>query len=554
MQSQGMRERLPWLVRAYLVAYAAGQILPTSIGGDAVRILETSRRHPARLGAISAIVLLERALGGAATVLLGAVGFLLAIGRYDVGAYLWLEGAFVFGTLLLAFLFFARTARPLLRWTRPLLAKLRLERPLRALYDGVHAFRDHGRLLGGVFALTVAVQAVRILAIWASARSVGHRPLAAALLRDGPALLPRPARAVHAERLRRARGVLRQLPRQRRRRAPTRPSRPASSSSSSRARWRCSAARSCSGRASAGGRARRMPDAGAVVVTYNALPWLEQCLESVRGVETIVVDNGSTDGTVELVRERFPDVQRGRAGEPRPRRRLERGHGGRSPGRYFLILNADAWLTAGLARAARRLRRRAPRGGGRRPAAAQPRRHAAALRARLPDALAARDRVPLPAQAGAAASQLLNAFYAGGFAHDEVREADFVMGACMLVRRAAVERGRPARRVVLPLQRGDRLVVPVRAGRLEDALLPRRGVRPRGRRLARRPAAPRERARPPPLPGQAPRRRLRRAGAPAAARGPRSCAASCSAASAAAMYRDVAGWLGSGRVPALLER
>jgi uncharacterized protein (TIRG00374 family) len=173
MASQGMRERLRWLVRAYLVAYTAGQILPTSIGGDAVRILETSRRHPARLGAISAIVVLERALGGAATVLLGAMGFLLAIGRYDVGAYLWLEGLFVFGTLLLAFLFFSRTARPLLRWTLPLLRRLRLERPMRALYDGVHAFRDHGRLLGGVFALTVAVQAVRVLAIWATARSVG---------------------------------------------------------------------------------------------------------------------------------------------------------------------------------------------------------------------------------------------------------------------------------------------------------------------------------------------------------------------------------------------
>jgi len=173
MASQGMRERLPWLVRAYLVAYAAGQILPTSIGGDAVRILETSRRHPARLGAVSAIVLLERALGGAATVLLGAVGFLLALGRYDVGAYLWLEGAFVLGTLLLAFLFFSRTARPLLRTTTPLLARLRLERPVRSLYEGVHAFRDHGRLLGSVFALTVAVQTVRVLAIWATARAVG---------------------------------------------------------------------------------------------------------------------------------------------------------------------------------------------------------------------------------------------------------------------------------------------------------------------------------------------------------------------------------------------
>jgi uncharacterized protein (TIRG00374 family) len=173
LASQGMRERLPWLTRAYLVAYAAGQILPTSLGGDAVRILETSRRHPARLGGISAIVLLERALGGAATVLLGAAGFALAIGRYDVGAYLWLEGAFVLGTIVLGFVFFSRAARPALRWSRPLLVRLRLERPVRAVYDGVHAFREHGRLLGAVFTLTVAVQAVRILAIWATARAVG---------------------------------------------------------------------------------------------------------------------------------------------------------------------------------------------------------------------------------------------------------------------------------------------------------------------------------------------------------------------------------------------
>ena len=143
-----------------------------------MRILETSRRHPARLGAISAIVLLERALGGAATVLLGAVGFLLAIGRYDVGAYLWLEGAFVFGTILLAFLFFARSVRPLLRATAPPLRAIRLERPVRAVYDGVHAFRDRTGLLLGLFLFTVAIQAVRVLAIWATARAVGidHSP------------------------------------------------------------------------------------------------------------------------------------------------------------------------------------------------------------------------------------------------------------------------------------------------------------------------------------------------------------------------------------------
>ena len=40
-------------------------------------------------------------------------------------------------------------------------------------------------------------------------------------------------------------------------------------------------------------------------------------------------------------------------------------------------------------------------------------------------------------------SQALNGFYAGGFDHQEVREAEFLMGACMLVRRDAIEQVGP---------------------------------------------------------------------------------------------------------------
>ena len=96
---RGVHERVPWLMRAYFVSYAVGQVLPTSVGGDASRIFETSRRHPGRITPITGSVLLERALGGAVTLLLAGVGLLLAIGRYPIGAYLWVELVFVLGTI-----------------------------------------------------------------------------------------------------------------------------------------------------------------------------------------------------------------------------------------------------------------------------------------------------------------------------------------------------------------------------------------------------------------------------------------------------------------------
>jgi glycosyltransferase 2 family protein len=173
LEARGIREPLGWLTRSYFVSYTAGQVLPTAIGGDASRIYETSRRHPGRLGDLTAIVLLERALGGVATLMLAAVGFALAVGRYDVGAYVWIELAFVVGTVVLAVVFFTRRARPLLGRFVPLLHRLRLERPLRAFYDGVHAFRGRIRLMLGVLVLTLVVQGYRVLAIWMTGRAVG---------------------------------------------------------------------------------------------------------------------------------------------------------------------------------------------------------------------------------------------------------------------------------------------------------------------------------------------------------------------------------------------
>jgi glycosyltransferase 2 family protein len=173
LKAKGVHDEIPWLTRSYFVSYAAGQVLPTSVGGDAVRIFETARRHPGHGNTAAASVLLERAIGGAATLMLAAVGFLLAVGHYDVGPYLWIEALFVVGTVIAGFLLFSRQARPLLRMARPLLAVIRLDRLAVRLYAAMHSYRDHVGVLLTVCGVTLAVQATRVLAIWLSGEAVG---------------------------------------------------------------------------------------------------------------------------------------------------------------------------------------------------------------------------------------------------------------------------------------------------------------------------------------------------------------------------------------------
>jgi len=173
LRARGVDAPLGWLVRTYLVSYAAGQVLPTSLGGDAVRIYSGTRRHRGETEAFVGSVLMERILGGVATLLLAAVGLALAVGSFDVGPYVWVEGALVVGTAAAAAVFFSRRMRGPLARLLPFVRALRAERAARTLYEGLHAYRRHTRVLAGATALTVVVQAVRILGIWLIGRSVG---------------------------------------------------------------------------------------------------------------------------------------------------------------------------------------------------------------------------------------------------------------------------------------------------------------------------------------------------------------------------------------------
>ena len=148
LRARGVEENVPWLTRAYFVSYAVGQVLPTGVGGDASRIYETTRRHPGAGSPIAGSVVLERAIGGAVTLVLVALGFLLAIGHYPVGPYLWVEAIFVVGTIFAGVVVFSARLRRHLRRAVPLLRRARVERIVRLVYEGIHGYRHHpGRLL-----------------------------------------------------------------------------------------------------------------------------------------------------------------------------------------------------------------------------------------------------------------------------------------------------------------------------------------------------------------------------------------------------------------------
>jgi GT2 family glycosyltransferase len=98
------------------------------------------------------------------------------------------------------------------------------------------------------------------------------------------------------------------------------------------------------------------PTASIIIVSWNGRQYLEPCLNAVaaqQGVdtETIVVDNGSTDGTATFVRERFPWVRLIGLGENRGFAGGNNAGVREARGRFVVLLNNDTvpeagWLAA----------------------------------------------------------------------------------------------------------------------------------------------------------------------------------------------------------------
>jgi GT2 family glycosyltransferase len=89
----------------------------------------------------------------------------------------------------------------------------------------------------------------------------------------------------------------------------------------------------------------------AIVVTYNGTKWLDKCFGSLQQssipTNIIAIDNASTDGTPQIIREKFPEVCLiqsdknlgfGKANNIGLRKALDEGAD------YVFLLNQDAWV------------------------------------------------------------------------------------------------------------------------------------------------------------------------------------------------------------------
>jgi GT2 family glycosyltransferase len=92
-------------------------------------------------------------------------------------------------------------------------------------------------------------------------------------------------------------------------------------------------------------------DISVVVVSFNTREVLRECLEALAResgglrVQTIVVDNGSHDGSIEMLRADFPSVQLIISPENLGFGRANNLAFEQARGRYIVLLNSDAFLT-----------------------------------------------------------------------------------------------------------------------------------------------------------------------------------------------------------------
>lgn len=192
-------------------------------------------------------------------------------------------------------------------------------------------------------------------------------------------------------------------------------------------------------------------DLSIVIITWNVRELLRRCLDSIREslkgekdllVETIVFDNGSADGSADMVREGFPWVH---LMESQLNLGFTKGNNlaiGQSEGRYILLLNPDTEVVGDALGTMVAYMEAHPRVGALGPQLLNPDGTPRSSRRRFPT-LATAFLESTVLQPWFQGSRILERYYLLDRPDDEIQPVDWVVGAALLIRREALQQVGP---------------------------------------------------------------------------------------------------------------
>jgi exopolysaccharide biosynthesis polyprenyl glycosylphosphotransferase len=189
---------------------------------------------------------------------------------------------------------------------------------------------------------------------------------------------------------------------------------------------------------------KRRPDVSIAIITWNSRQLLQDCLESIytgnKGIdfEIIIVDNGSRDGTIAMLRERFPAARlientRNRGVAPARNQALQA-----ATGEFVLILDADTRVAPGAIASLVSFARSTPEAGIIGAKMLDPHGSLQFTCRRFPTIFTPflRSLQIIPTFRN---HRLMREQMMAGWDHNSIREVDYVTGACQLIRREVLK-------------------------------------------------------------------------------------------------------------------
>lgn len=193
--------------------------------------------------------------------------------------------------------------------------------------------------------------------------------------------------------------------------------------------------------------ALEVPDVTVVVVNWNVRDLLFRCLESVATharrygqprLQTIVIDNASSDDSAGMVRSRFPDMTLVTNPDNVGFGRAVNQALAMATGRFCLLLNPDAEILDGAIAALAAYLDSHPDVGVAGPQLLNPDRTPQPSLRRFPTRGTAFVESTI-LQQFIPRARLLQRYYCEDLAPNEVHEVDWLVGACLMVRRATIQ-------------------------------------------------------------------------------------------------------------------